>query len=104
MKAVNLAQNETIVLPIDKTRSGVAVVGTPDTTDAAAVFVIEIELFTGKWNPVGLFNGVTQAKADNVTGPNQYGWTDVPGAQRIQVRRTDAAGGDGSVGLDFFLS
>lgn len=104
MKAVSLAQNETIVLPVDKTRSGVAIVGTPAGTSATAVFVIEIELFSGVWNPVGLFDGVAQAKADNITGPNGYGWTDVPGAQRIQVRRTDATGGDGSVGLDFFLS
>lgn len=104
MKAVNLAQDGTIILPIDKLRSGVAVVGTPASTSATAVFVIEIELFSGVWNSVGLFNGVTQAKADNITGPGQYGWTDVPGAQRIQVRRTDATGGDGSVGLDFFLS
>jgi len=104
MKAVNLVQNGTIVLPIDRSRSGVAVVGTPAGTAAGAVFVIEIELFPDAWNTVGLFNGVTQAKADNVTGPGQYGWADVPGAQRIRVRRTDGTGGDGSVGLDFFLS
>lgn len=104
MKAVNLAQNATIVMPVDKTRSGVAIVATPATTAAGAVFVVEVELFSGAWNSVGVFNAVTQLKVDNITGPSQYAWTDVPGAQQIRVRRTDATGGDGSVGLDFFLS
>lgn len=104
MLAVNLAQNEDITLPVDRVRSGVAIVATPAGTAAGAIFVIEVELFAGLWNAVGLFDAVLQAKADNITGPNQYGWTDVPGAQRIRVRRTDATGGSGLVGLDFFLS
>lgn len=104
MKAVNLAQNETIVLPVDRIRSGVAVIATPANTIATAVFVVEVEMFPGAWNSVGVFDAVAQAKVASITGPNQYAWTDVPGAQRIQVRRTDATGGDGSVGLDFLIS
>jgi hypothetical protein len=104
MLAVNLAQNETLPIPVDKTRSGVAVIGTPAVTSATAVFVLEIELFTGLWNSVGVFDAVAQAKADNVTGPSKYAWADIPGAQSARIRRTDATGGNGSVGGDFFLS
>ena len=106
MKAVNLAQDKTIELPVDRIKSGVAVLATPGTTAGTAVFVLEVLLFAdlGTWNSVGVFDAVAQAKADNITGANQYAWADVPAAQKIRVRRTDATGGDGSVGLDFYLA
>lgn len=104
MKAVNLAQDETIVLTIDRSRSGVASIATPAATAGTATFVLEIELFTDEWNSVGVFNAVTQLAADNITGPGQYAWADVPAAQRVRVRRSDATGGDGSVGIDHYLT
>ena len=100
MPTKSLAQNGVIALPVPKQRSQVATMATGDTTDPAANFVVEIEGVTGVWTPIGIFDGVAQGPVDSITGPSQYAWTDVPGAQNARARRTDAAGGDGTVAFE----
>lgn len=101
MATKNLAvQNDVIVLKVPQARSQVATLATKSTVDAGAVFVIETEHVTGEWMPTGVFDAVAQAAADNITGPLQWCWTDVPGAQNVRVRRTDANGNDGTVAFN----
>jgi lipocalin len=80
-------------------QSMVVVLATSAATNAGAVVVIEVEAFSGEWIAIGLFDAKTQAKADNVTGPSQYGWTDVPSGVQVRARRTDAVGGTCEVGF-----
>lgn len=100
MATANLAENESIVMKVPKPRSQVATMTTGDTTDAGANYVMEGEYITGKWQPLGVFDAVAQSPVDSITGPSQSAWTDVPGAQQVRVRRTDANGGDGTVDLE----
>lgn len=104
MQAVNLAQDEVVAIPVDRIKSGVVALATIAATNATAVFVLEVELFPGVFTAVGVFNAQTQVAADNITGPSKYAWADVPGAQSARIRRTDATGGNGSVGGSFALA
>ena len=93
----NLAQNEYIELSCTRGRSVVAAMATAAATSATAVFVIQVEGPSGEFISIGLFNGITQLAADNLTGASQYGWADIPGALKVRFTRTDATGGDGTV-------
>ncbi len=96
----NLIQDGTIVLTIpDRSRNAVAAIATIAATSATGVFVIEVETIDDEWISIGLFNAKTQLAADNLTGASQYGWADIPGVRKVRTRRTDATGGNGSVGL-----
>lgn len=96
----SLAQNEYIELVSpNRVRSAVASIATKSTTNAGATFVIQVEGCSGEFISIGLFNAITQLAANNLTGASQYGWTDVPGNLKVRATRTDANGGDGTVGL-----
>jgi len=101
MPSMNLAnQNDTLeVAPLSQRGSAVVVIATGPNVSATAVFVVEVQVINGQYIAIGVFNAITQAKADNVTGPNQYAWTDAPGAYSARVRRTDNTGGDGTVSI-----
>lgn len=95
------AQNKAITLKVPGgQRSQVASIATASTADPAANFVIETEVCSGTWAPTGIFDAVAQGPVDSITGPSQYAWTDIPGGQQVRCRRTDAAGGDGTVDLN----
>jgi len=101
MKAVSLAQNGVVgPIKVPQDRVQIAAIATPSTTLAGATFVLQAEFFTGVFQTSGVFDGVLNVPAVQITGPNQYAWADVSGAQQVQVKRTDAGGGDGSVGID----
>lgn len=83
-------------------RSPTVSIGTSSTCAVGAVFVIDIEKIAGEWiEAIGLFDGITQAKVNSITGPSQWAWTDVPGCINVRVRRTDATGGIGLVDIDY---
>lgn len=94
----NLIQNGYIELIPSRQRSNVVSLATSADTSATAVFVVQIEGITGEFVTIGLLNAITQLPASNLTGASQYGWTDIPGAQKVRVTRTDATGGNGTVG------
>jgi len=101
MPTKNLAtQNDTITIKTSQQRSLVASIATKSTAAAGADFVIETEHIQGEWAPTGIFDAVAQGPVDSITGPSQWAWTDIPGAQQVRVRRTDANGGDGTVALN----
>jgi len=101
MQATNLAQNGILgPFKVPQDRTQIAAIATPSTAAAGAVFVLQAEFFPDEWTTIGVFDGVLNVPAVQITGPSQYAWADVSGAQRVQVKRTDGTGGDGSVGLD----
>lgn len=103
MQAQALAAQNATTQPIKiigTPTSGVVAICTSADTLATAVVVVEVELISGEWITIGLFDAKTQTKADNLTGPSQYGWTDVPTAQRARARRTDATSGVCNVGIE----
>jgi hypothetical protein len=100
MQATNLAQNEFVDQKIPGGRAQVASIATPAETAAGATFELRLELFPTEFQKIGLWDGVANAVAVSITGPNQYAWANVPGGQTARVVRTDGAGGNGSVGLD----
>lgn len=104
MATKDLAQGETIELELVRMpyRSPTVSIGTSISTAAGAVFVIDIMKITNEWiEAIGLFDGLTQAKVNSITGASQWAWTDCPGVQRARVRRTDATGGNGTVDIDY---
>lgn len=99
MQATNLAQNEHVESKVPGGRCQVAAIATPAITAAGATFELRAEIFTGEWITLGLWDAKANAVAVSITGPNQYAWANVPGAQQVRAFRTDGAGGNGSVGL-----
>lgn len=99
MFAISLAQSEYIEAKVPQDGDYLASIATPAATSATAVFELRAEFFTDEFVAIGVFNGIAQGAVTSLTGPSQYGWADVPGAQRVRVYRTDGTGGDGSVGL-----
>ena len=95
----NLLQGEFIEAKVPQDGDYLASIATPAATNTTAVFELRAEFFTDEFVAIGLFDGILQAAAANITGASKFAWADVPGAQRVRVYRTDATGGDGSVGL-----
>lgn len=53
------------------------------------------------WVPVGLYDAIANASVaggTGITGASKYAWADVPGADRVRIRRTDATGTASIVG------
>jgi len=103
MKKQSLAAQNAVTQPIvlvKEPTSTVVAIATSAATVATAVVAVQVELIEGEWITVGVFDAVAQAKVASLTGASQYGWTDVPTAQRARAIRTDATGGTCEVGIE----
>lgn len=97
----NLAQNEFIeIVNPSLDSAAIAAIGTGAATDGGGVFVLQVETLSGEFVTVKVYNGVTRVDAaSNITGASQYAWAEVYGVKKVRVTRTDASGGNGTVGL-----
>ena len=103
MKAqILIAQNSTTApIVLNREKSMVLVLGTNADTPATAEIAVQIELFADEWLTIeGIVDGVDALPVASVIGPSQWGWVDVPGAQRARLIRLDANGGNAGVGIE----
>jgi len=82
-----------------------AAIGSGHDAAAGAVFELRVRLNKDQTPfAVAVWNALTHAYAVSITGPDQYAWADVPGAESVFVVRTDGTGGVGTGGLDLVAS
>ena len=94
------ANSLTAAQKVPQNKAQAAVVATSADTPAGAEIAIMAEVITGELIQLTLFNGVEGSSVDSITGPSQYAWTNIPGAQRVYAKRLDANGGNAHVALD----
>lgn len=101
MVEANLAQNAFIQIDLAKFKNGAVALATAAATVAGAVFVLEVQGIQLEWIALKLFDTINKVDVANLTGPSKTATCEVPSYDSVRVRRTDATGGNGTVGINF---